>query len=323
MDGMSFNQESGVGTATGVNGRVQTFTNMRGTISADNIKTASPTTEHLWLYRNIRFITWPEDILSVTIGLYQAVGDGEPTAVMEGEAQKTVTITKDSTNYTESFTGLPAYDENGDAMIYSVKELSIKLTDNTVSVLREGAVLQILGSNAQTWSAAESEISEGVATVTNTPVKTGFHILKVKADDMSTPLSGAKFRVDRRTGVNENNQPIYSVEISEFEVDANGSYEITGLKDGTYRIVETKAPTGYIALSAPITITVANGTVTFADSTAVEYAAEGRTLKVGNTPGVELPATGGPGTLVYTLSGLGMILLAGALLIGRRKRYQK
>ena len=38
------------------------------------------------------------------------------------------------------------------------------------------------------------------------------------------------------------------------------------------------------------------------------------------TAGVELPATGGPGTLMYTIGGLAMILLAGVLLLSRRKR---
>ena len=41
---------------------------------------------------------------------------------------------------------------------------------------------------------------------------------------------------------------------------------------------------------------------------------------VGNTPGVVLPSTGGNGTLLYTLAGLALILLAGGLLaVGKRK----
>jgi len=38
------------------------------------------------------------------------------------------------------------------------------------------------------------------------------------------------------------------------------------------------------------------------------------------TPGVELPSTGGSGTLIYTVVGLALITLAGVLLITRKRR---
>ena len=45
-----------------------------------------------------------------------------------------------------------------------------------------------------------------------------------------------------------------------------------------------------------------------------------KTFTVGNTPGTALPNTGGSGTLLFTAGGFALILMAGALLIGRRKR---
>jgi len=39
-----------------------------------------------------------------------------------------------------------------------------------------------------------------------------------------------------------------------------------------------------------------------------------------NKAGVELPATGGSGTLIYTIAGMALIVLAGVLLVSRRKR---
>ena len=41
------------------------------------------------------------------------------------------------------------------------------------------------------------------------------------------------------------------------------------------------------------------------------------------TARVELPATGGPGTMIYTVAGLMLITLAGVLMISRRKKYNR
>ena len=66
--------------------------------------------------------------------------------------------------------------------------------------------------------------------------------------------------------------------------------------------------TGYSAASATETV---NGT------SVVVY-----TIKVQNSAGVELPHTGGPGTLLYTLSGITLILGA-ALMYGFRLRRRE
>ncbi len=41
------------------------------------------------------------------------------------------------------------------------------------------------------------------------------------------------------------------------------------------------------------------------------------------TAGVELPATGGSGTLIYTVAGMGLIVLAGMLLVSRKRKYNR
>jgi LPXTG-motif cell wall-anchored protein len=55
----------------------------------------------------------------------------------------------------------------------------------------------------------------------------------------------------------------------------------------------------------------------------VTYESNTKTFTVGNTPGVELPATGGPGTLVYTVTGLTLTLGAALWLILRRRKEQQ
>ena len=73
-------------------------------------------------------------------------------------------------------------------------------------------------------------------------------------------------------------------------------------------------------LSAPIGFTVENGKATFETSDTVVYVIADNTLKNGNTPGTQLPSTGGSGTMIYTIVGAFLIALAGVLLVSRRKR---
>jgi len=145
------------------------------------------------------------------------------------------------------------------------------------------------------------------------------HILKVTAgtDD---PLTGATFKLMKRDGeeYKDYGNP------AEKSVDDQGKADFNGLADGTYQLVETHAPAGYVMLSAPIGFTVTNGVVAYTgtDST-VTYNRETKTFTIGNTPGVELPATGGRGTLVFTVSGLALMMLAGVLMISRKRRYNR
>ena len=55
----------------------------------------------------------------------------------------------------------------------------------------------------------------------------------------------------------------------------------------------------------------------------VRWDGETRTFTVGNKIGVKLPHTGGPGTALYTIPGLMLILLAGGTLARRKRRTLK
>lgn len=85
------------------------------------------------------------------------------------------------------------------------------------------------------------------------------------------------------------------------ETGADGYVIFKGLKEGQYKLVETKAPTGYVKSEKALQITV-NGNDTVIDDT---YYVN---TQFANAPKVH---TGGSGTMLFSLGG-GVLLMAGA-----------
>lgn len=101
-------------------------------------------------------------------------------------------------------------------------------------------------------------------------------------------------------------------EATTFVTDANGAANINGLKDGTYYLKETVAPTGFNRLDGFVAVTI-DGTKTDGVRT-LSY-----TASVENNAGSMLPSTGGIGTTIFYA--VGIILMAGAVFfVVRRKR---
>ncbi|NLT26341.1 MAG: SpaH/EbpB family LPXTG-anchored major pilin [Microbacteriaceae bacterium] len=128
-------------------------------------------------------------------------------------------------------------------------------------------------------------------------------------------LSDATFMVyaseaDALAGTN----PIAVDGVTEFTTDANGEALIAGLKaPGTYWLVETQAPAGYVLIEDPIAVNVTVGGVATPTLAEVDNA---------NQPQVELPLTGGVGTLLFIGGGAALIALAVGLAARSRNKQQ-
>lgn len=155
-------------------------------------------------------------------------------------------------------------------------------------------------------------------------------IAKVDGKDNQTPLAGAEFelyegspaqgdaiKLVKESANNGNNE--YHVADSTEQTTAtttvvspaNGTIVIKGLKAGKYTLKETKAPDGYNkGKDTEIKITAENNdggeTVTVT----------GNTITVENNSGLQLPSTGGMGTIIFVAAG---VCVVGFLIFTSRK----
>ena len=160
-----------------------------------------------------------------------------------------------------------------------------------------------------------------------------------KTDEFNAALNGASFkiatslqnaeagrfmRLDSTTGI------LYDYDASptskwatlgagaDYTVSPNNVGTFVGLRDEvngvwqTYYIVETKAPSGFNLLSEPIMVTFEGEEANYTYG-----------LTVKNHSGFTLPATGGTGTILFTVVGIMLLGTAIMLVITKRKKSGK
>ena len=130
-----------------------------------------------------------------------------------------------------------------------------------------------------------------------------------------------------------------------YTTEAEGYITFTGLDAGTYKLVETEAPAGYVKDSSEHTVIItptytqgtdilesytvsidgATSTYTITNMSDTDATVEttvdatSMTFPVVNTKGSELPTTGGIGTTIFYIIGAILVIGAGILLVARRR----
>ncbi|MGO5164925.1 MULTISPECIES: SpaH/EbpB family LPXTG-anchored major pilin [unclassified Candidatus Paralachnospira] len=142
----------------------------------------------------------------------------------------------------------------------------------------------------------------------------------------STKLAGAKFdlyrtatqaEIDAGTAVTIPHTSVNGIKLeSGLITDADGAatfakYEANGT-NYDYYLVETQAPSGYNLLDNAVKVNFADTDVA---ATAGVY-----TVKVPNSSGIQLPITGGTGTVIFTVIGIALMVGAVVLFVASRKK---
>ncbi|MBQ1352726.1 MAG: fibro-slime domain-containing protein, partial [Firmicutes bacterium] len=143
-----------------------------------------------------------------------------------------------------------------------------------------------------------------------------------KMDENGDPLKGSKFQLCKYKTSWE-----VVPEYSSIDMTAVTQKTLTGLSAGRYRLEEMQAPDGYVVMTKYIyfnidqgghaTLTDEAGTGNNSNENASINNANGITVQ--NTPGVELPDSGGPGTTwIYMIGGF-LTAACGVAIAARRK----
>lgn len=142
--------------------------------------------------------------------------------------------------------------------------------------------------------------------------------LKVQKIDGTTreKLDGAKFTLTPKSGTPGSVRNGITQTIS----GDVGVLVFEDLAPGTYTLQETEVPAGgNYTLAAPVEITI-NASANSGEFTVNSFTYSGtddssNTITVKNYAGQLLPGTGGVGTTIFTIAGVGVVLVAGAMLV--------
>ncbi|MGN1414773.1 MAG: SpaH/EbpB family LPXTG-anchored major pilin [Anaerovoracaceae bacterium] len=112
--------------------------------------------------------------------------------------------------------------------------------------------------------------------------------------------------------------------ITKVTTDSNGAAKFQGLDSGTYYLHETAAPAGYNLLKEDVKVEItatynADGTLASSTATSTNNGQYEQIKKIENKSGLELPSTGGIGTTIFYVLGAALVIVAGVLLVTRRR----
>ena len=208
-----------------------------------------------------------------------------------------------------------------------------QLESSVAASHNDGSDITTYTTNHVNRSTAFQLTQDTTVTFTNRYTLNEFTVTKVDATNNTTKLPGAEFYLQN------SNEEYYSyndetkltdwvdsqakatkLTSSAVEGGTYGTFTIYGLEDGSYSLIEVKAPDGYKLPESNFTFTVENGVISSVSS---GNASKDTTLTVTNEAGYELPETGGAGTTMNTIGGLFLMTAAAGGGYGLRRRRGK
>lgn len=263
-----------------------------------------------------------------TVNVTVAFGKGTTD---EGTAPKTATI--DTDNSKKMSLDLSAWvkaNQENKGKEFTVTYYA-KVNKNAVVTEKNSATLEYGNKPGETTTTTPSEAKTPTYSLDINKVKTG----------SKEKLEGAKFSLytsetDAKNGTNpikvtgSNGNYVVDPEstTTEFEsvksIDGKGyNLRVNGLAEGTYYLVETKAPDGFNKLTAPIVIKITKSTDTDVNKWTISKDGTVETDKiidVENSTGSILPSTGGMGTIAFTVVAALLVLGVAVSFIRDRKK---
>lgn len=143
-----------------------------------------------------------------------------------------------------------------------------------------------------------------------------------KTDAEKVVLKGAEFNVKKGSETLyfvKESEGVYKLAKADVQgasqtiIAPEGTVQVKGLDEGTYKFIETKAPSGYSINKDGVEVTV-RGT----DSKNESYSTSMKDTKLSS-----LPETGGIGTTIFTAGGCAIMILAAALFFTNRRKSDK
>ena len=252
--------------------------------------------------------------------------------VMVGSEDKTndCTITYDATNAPQTFTvSIPVWDKQYEIGANIEVTYTATVNKDAIAIISSNKA-KLTYSNDPTTDEVTDSQTEEQKVYTSKIVIDKFETGKQE----TTKLEGAQFVLYKEVkpadggeatklyykwnDTDVSNKKVEWVttqaEATTVETDKKGAASFNGLADGTYYLVETKAPAGYNQLTEAKDVTV-TGSIT--DATRLSVTAE-----VANNTGTLLPSTGGMGTTVFYVLGAVLVVGAGVLLVTKKRMSQ-
>lgn len=188
---------------------------------------------------------------------------------------------------------------------------SADLQTNTAVMAGEG------NSNEVTLTYGENNETESSKVTVYT-----YKVDVVKTNAANKVIDGAKFKLydadNNLIRLSQTGGNTYVVDVNcnnDFEIPA-GTFTISGLSNGTYKLVETEAPEGYNKLEEAQEFTVNNADIT---ATITDGVLTDGGVQVINNSGSLLPTTGGIGTTIFYIVGA-VLVLGAAIFFFSKKR---